>query len=138
MFPDYFHAKIAGKPAVDAIGDPAWFNDAFLPTVQQRGASILKARGLSSAASGANGVIDTVRSLTTPTRSGNWFSAAVCSDGFYGVEKGLVFSYPLICDGTSWGVVPGISHGEYAQAKLAATELELKEERSHVLELLGA
>jgi malate dehydrogenase len=99
MYPDFPNARIAGKAATDAIPDEPWFRDSFLPTVQQRGAAIIKARGFSSAASAANAVVDTVRNLTNATRAGDWFSVAVCSDGSYGIEKGLIFSFPIRSDG---------------------------------------
>src|SRR5450759_3252027 len=93
QYPDFYNAKIGGKAADKFIGDEAWLKETFIPAVQQRGAAIIKARGLSSAASAANAIIGTVRSLTTPTKAGDWFSVAVCSDGSYGIEQGLIFSY---------------------------------------------
>jgi len=136
MYPDFYNARIGGKPAPDAISDEAWFKDTFLPTVQQRGAAIIKARGLSSAASAANAVVDTVRALTTPTRAGDWFSVAVCSDGSYGIEKGLMYSYPIRSDGAQWEIVPGLPLTDFSQSKIVATENELKEEKALVAELL--
>ena len=138
MYPDFYNAKIGGRPAPEVIGNEAWFKDTFLPTVQQRGAAIIKARGLSSAASAANAVVDTVRALTTPTKPGDWFSAAICTDGAYGIEKGLMFSYPLRTDGAKWQIVPGVPVNEYSRAKITATENELKEEKSLVAELIPA
>ncbi len=138
MYPDFYSAKIGGRPAPEVIGNEAWFKDTFLPTVQQRGAAIIKARGLSSAASAANAVVDTVRALTTPTKPGDWFSAAICTDGAYGIEKGLMFSYPLRTDGAKWQIVPGVPVNEYSRAKITATENELKEEKSLVAELIPA
>jgi len=110
----------------------------FIPTVQQRGAAIIKARGLSSAASAANGVVDTVRSLTTPTPAGDWTSVCVVSDGSYGIEKGLVTGYPIRTDGQNWEIVQGLAHNDFAQSKIDATINELKEEREAVSELLPA
>ena len=136
MYPDFYNARIGGRPAIDVIRDEAWFKDVFLPTVQQRGAAIIKARGLSSAASAANAVVDTVRNLTTPTREGDWFSVAVASDGSYGIEKGLVYSYPIRTDGSKWEVVQGLHLTDFSKAKIMATENELKEERALVSELL--
>ena len=136
MYPDFHNAKIGGRPAVDVIKDEAWFKDTFLPTVQQRGAAIIKARGLSSAASAANAVVDTVRNLTHPTRAGDWFSVAVCSDGSYGIESGLMFSYPIRSDGAKWQIVQGVSLADFSKSKIAATETELKEEKVLVAELL--
>jgi malate dehydrogenase len=136
MYPDFYNARVGGKPAIDAITDEGWFKDTFLPTVQQRGAAIIKARGLSSAASAANAVVDTVRNLTHPTPAGDWFSVAVCSDGSYGIEKGLIFSYPIRSDGSSWHVVQGLKLTDFSKARITATETELKEEKALVSELL--
>jgi malate dehydrogenase len=136
MYPDYPNARIAGRPATDAIREEAWFRESFLPTVQQRGAAIIKARGFSSAASAANAVVDTVRNLTNPTPQGDWFSVAVCSDGSYGIEKGLIFSFPIRSDGAAWSIVQGLSLTDFSRERIAATENELKEERSLVSELL--
>jgi malate dehydrogenase len=138
MYPDFYNARIGGRPAGEAISDEAWFRETFLPTVQQRGAAIIKARGLSSAASAANAVVDTVRNLTTPTRDGDWFSVAVCSDGSYGIEKGLIFSYPVRSDGSKWRIVPGLPLADFSRARIAATEKELQEEKSLVAGLLPA
>ena len=136
MYPDFYNARIGGRPAIDVIRDEGWFKDTFLPTVQQRGAAIIKARGLSSAASAANAVVDTVRNLTSPTREGNWFSVAVCSDGSYGVESGLMFSFPIRSDGTKWQIVQGVKLTDFSKSKITATENELKEEKALVSELL--
>ena len=136
MYPDFYNARISGKPAIDAITDEGWFKETFLPTVQQRGAAIIKARGLSSAASAANAVVDTVRNLTTPTREGDWFSVAVCSDGSYGIEKGLMFSYPIRSDGSKWKIVQGVKLTDFSRERISATEKELKEEKALVSDLL--
>jgi malate dehydrogenase len=137
MFPDFSNTRIAGKPAPEVIRDDAWFKDTFIPTVQQRGAAIIKARGLSSAASAANAVVDTVRNLVTPTPSGTCFSVAVCSDGSYGIEKGLIYSFPIVSDGAHWKIVQGVAINEFSRSKLTDTERELKEEKALVAELLG-
>jgi len=136
MYPDYDNAKIGGLPAPEVIGNPAWFTDTFIPTVQQRGAAIIKARGLSSAASAANAIVDTVRGLTMPTAPGAWFSVAACSDGAYGIEKGLIYSYPSRTEGNRLHVVQGLALTEFARSKVIATENELKEEKALVSELL--
>ena len=136
MYPDFYNAKIGGKAAIDVVNDEAWIKDTFLPTVQQRGAAIIKARGLSSAASAANAVVDTVRGLTTPTKAGDWFSVAVCSDGSYGIEPGLMYSYPVRSDGQKWEIVQGLKLTDFSQSKITATETELKEEKALVSELL--
>ena len=137
MYPDYFNAKIDGQPVPSVITDEAWFKDTFIPTVQQRGAAIIKARGLSSAASAANAVVDTVRSLTTPTPAGRFFSVAVCSNGAYDIEKGLIYSFPIRTNGVVWDVVADVQLNEFAKSKIIATENELKEEKALVAELLG-
>jgi malate dehydrogenase len=138
MYPDFANTKIAGKPATEVITDEAWFKDTYIPVIQQRGAAIIKARGLSSAASAANAACDTVRALTTPTAPGDWFSVGVYSDGSYGVEKGIIFSFPIrTADGVNFEIVQGVQLSEFSKQKIAATEAELKEERGLVAELLG-
>jgi malate dehydrogenase len=136
MYPDFANAKINGQPAPAVIKDDAWFKETFIPTVQKRGAAILEARGLSSAASAANAVVDTVRALTTPTPVGDWFSVAVCSDASYGIEKNLLFSYPIRSNGQKWSIVPGVTLSDFSKSKIAVTEAELKEEKSLVSDLL--
>ena len=136
MYPDFFNTKIQNRPATDVIGHREWLEKDFISIVQKRGAAIIEARGLSSAASAANAVVDTVRRLTTPTAAGDWFSVAVCSDGSYGIEKGLMFSYPIRTDGKQWEVVQGLPVNEFSRAKITATENELKEEKSLVADLL--
>jgi malate dehydrogenase len=136
MYPDFYNTKISGKPATEVITDEAWYKDTFIPTVQKRGAAIIEARGLSSAASAANAVVDTVRNLTNPTKPGGWFSVAVGSDGSYGIEKGLLYSYPIRSDGKKWEIVQGVPVNEFSRSKIVATENELKEEKSLVAELL--
>jgi malate dehydrogenase len=136
MYPDYFNARIGGRPAPDVISHVAWFTETFIPTVQQRGAAIIKARGLSSAASAANAAVDTVRCLTNPTPANDCFSVAVCADGSYGIEKGLIFSYPMRSNGQKWEIIQGVSHNEFGRDKVKATENELKEEKSMVGDLL--
>ena len=137
MYPDFANARIQGLPVPQVIKDDAWFADKFIPTVQKRGAAIIEARGLSSAASAANAVVDTVRALNTPTHPDDCFSVAVCSDGSYGIEKGLMFSYPTRSNGRKWETIQGVQLSEFSKTKIAATEAELKEEKSMVAELLG-
>lgn len=132
MFADFYHATIQGKPASEVISDEIWLKHDFLRIVQQRGAAIIKARGLSSAASGANAIIDSIRRIITPTPAGECFSMAVSSDGSYGIPKGLVFSFPLRSSGDSYEIVQGISHNEFAQEKIATTLQELEEEREAI------
>jgi malate dehydrogenase len=137
MYPDFYNTKIGGKPALEVITDENWFKDTFIPTIQQRGAAIIKARGASSAASAANGVVDTVRSLTQPTPKGDWCSVAVCSDGSYGVEKDIITSFPIRSDGTKWEIVQDLPLNEYSQQKIQASVNELKEEKEMVAALLS-
>ena len=136
MYPNYFDATIDAKPVPDVITDDAWFAQDFIPTVQQRGAAIIKARGLSSAASAANAAIDTVRSITTPTASDDCFSVAVNSKGEYGIETGLIYSYPMKSDGQSLSIIEGLEINDFSSQKIKATEAELSEEKSMVSDLL--
>ena len=136
QYPDFYNAKIDGKAATDVITDEAWLKETFIPTVQQRGAAIIKARGLSSAASAANAAVDTVRSLSTPTPAGDWTSVAVCSDGSYGIEPGLITSFPIRTDGSKYEIVQGVPINEFSRSKIDATVNELKEEKALVSELL--
>jgi len=121
----------------DIIKHNEWLEKDFIATVQQRGAAIIKARGASSAASAANAAIDTVRSLINPTPTGDWHSVAVCSDGSYGVEKGLISSFPIRSNGKSWEIVQGVPLNEFSRGKIDLSIAELKEERGLVAELLG-
>jgi malate dehydrogenase len=136
QYPDFYNAKIEGKPATEVIKDEAWFKGAFIPTVQQRGAAIIKARGASSAASAANAAVDTVRTLVTPTAPGDWYSVAVCTDGSYGVEKGLISSFPIRTSGSGWEIVPGVPINDFSREKIDLSVKELAEERSLVSDLL--
>ncbi|MBN1870017.1 MAG: malate dehydrogenase [Candidatus Omnitrophica bacterium] len=136
QYPDFYHATISGKPLLEVILDDRWLKTSFIETVQKRGASIIQARGLSSAASAANAVIDTVRKVITPTRKGEFFSMAVSSDGSYGIEKGVMFSYPLRSDGKKWEIVKGLEHNDFAKMKIGTTYNELLFERDEVKEFL--
>lgn len=135
MYPDFYNAKIGGKPAVDVIGDEAWLKETFVPTVGKRGAAIIEARGASSAASAANSVVDTVVSLTTPTPKGDWNSVCVYSEGDYDIEKGLITSFPIRTDGKKWEIVQGISLNDYSKAQIQKSIDELKAERGTVQSL---
>ncbi|MDA7629971.1 malate dehydrogenase [Akkermansiaceae bacterium] len=136
QYPDFTNAKIDGKLVTDVISDRTWLEGEFISTVQQRGAAIIKARGQSSAASAANGVVDTVRSLTTPTPEGDWTSVAVCSDGSYGIPEGLVASMPIKTDGKNWSVVQGVELDEFSRGKVDSSVAELSEEREAVKDLI--
>lgn len=137
QYPDFINARISGKPVIDVITDRAWLEREFISTVQQRGAEIIRARGSSSAASAANAVIDSVRSLVFPTEPGDWHSVAVCSDGSYGVEPGLICSFPVRHDGVRWQIVRGLEIDEFSRSKIDASVAELKAERAMVADLLG-
>ena len=136
QYPDFYNASISGRPVTEVITDDAWLKGAFIETVQKRGAAIIKARGLSSAASAANAVIDTVRNITTHTPAGEFFSAAVSSDGSYGVELGIMFGFPLRSDGNEYTIVTGLKHNEFAQSKIKATLDELLVEKGMVAQLI--
>jgi malate dehydrogenase len=137
QYPDFYNARIDGRPANEVIGDEKWLNEDFIATVQQRGAAVIKARGLSSAASAANAVVDTVVSLTNDTPGDDWHSVAVCSDGSYGVERGLISSFPARVRRGKLEIVQGLPINDFSRAKIDASIAELKDEKSLVAELLG-
>ncbi len=137
QYPDFYNAKINGQNADEVIGDEKWLKETFIPTVQQRGAAIIKARGLSSAASAANAVVDTVRSLTSKTPDTDWYSVAVCSDGSYNVEKGLISSFPIRSQGSIFEIVQDLPINDFCRARIDASVRELKEEKQLVKELLA-
>src|SRR5262245_36951398 len=136
QYPDFTNAKINGKPATEVITDRPWLETTFVPGCQNRGAAIIKARGLSSALSAANGAIDHVKSLVKGTPANDWVSMATVSKGEYGVPAGLVFGYPCTSDGKTWKVVEGLKLDAFGQEKFKATLNELLEERDAVKELL--
>jgi malate dehydrogenase len=136
QYPDFENALIQGKPAPKVITDEAWLRGEFISSVQQRGAAIIKARGASSAASAANAVVDTVRSIVHPTRAGDWHSVCLCSDGSYGVEQGLISSFPIRSDGRRVQIVPDLPISQFSRGKIDATVNELREEKSLVGDLL--
>jgi malate dehydrogenase len=137
QYPDFYNARIDNRPANEVIGDEKWLKEEFIAIVQQRGAAVIKARGLSSAGSAANAVVDTVFSLTNDTPGNNWHSVAVCSDGSYSVEKGLISSFPVRVRGGKWEIVQGVPLNDFSRAKIDASVAELKEEKSLVADLLG-
>jgi malate dehydrogenase len=136
QYPDFENARINAKPATEVINDQSWLRGEFISSVQQRGAAIIKARGASSAASAANAVVDTVRSIVQPTVAGDWNSLCLCSDGSYGVEKGLISSFPVRSDGRKLEIVAGLPVSEFSRGKINATINELKEEKVMVSDLL--
>jgi malate dehydrogenase len=136
QYPDFYNAKIDGKPAPEVIGDEAWLQGEFISTVQQRGAAIIKARGASSAASAANAAIDTVKSIIEPTAAGNWHSVGLCSDGSYDCEAGLITSFPTRNVGGKLEIVKGVEINPFSREKIDASLEELKGEKTMVAELL--
>jgi malate dehydrogenase len=138
QYPDFHNARIDGRPVTEVIHDRPWLEGEFISTVQQRGAAIIKARGSSSAASAANAVVDTVRSLVTPTPEGDWYSVAVASPGDYDVEPGLISSFPIRTNADGkWEIAKWVPIDPFSRTKINATVAELKEERDMVAELLG-
>src|SRR5438067_276159 len=137
QYPDFYHAKIDKRAANEVIGDETWLKETFISSVQQRGAAIIKARGVSSAGSAANAIVDTVRFLTNDTPTDDWHSVAVCSDGSYEVDEGLISSFPVRVRGGKWEIVQGLPLNEFSRQKIDASVAELKEEKSLVAELLG-
>lgn len=137
QYPDFVNAKIGGKPATEVITDRAWLEKDFIPIVQKRGAAVIEARGSSSAASAANAIVDHVRSFTNPTPAGDWFSAAVCSDGSYGVDEGLISSFPCRSKGDgNFEIVKGLNIDSFSRGKIDASLEELRQERNVVADLL--
>lgn len=135
QYPDFYHAKIGGKPATDVITDINWLKDDFIPLVQKRGAAVIKARGASSAASAANAALMTVYHLVHDTAQGETFSVARCSQGEYGVDEGLIFSVPCRTEGGQLKVVTGFKQNEFGQEKFQITLDELRQERDAVMQL---
>ncbi len=138
QYPDFTNARIKGRPATEVITDRAWLENTFVPQIQSRGAAVIKARGSSSAMSAANGALDHVKSLVTPTPANDWVSAAVISKGEYGVPAGMVFGYPCRSDGKgNFTIVDGLKFDAFGQSKFQTTLQELQEEKSAVQDLVG-
>jgi malate dehydrogenase len=135
QYPDIFHAEVGGKNAAEVVGDQAWIEDDFIPTVAKRGAAIIEARGSSSAASAASATIDAARDWLHGSPEGDWVSMAVHSDGSYGVPEGLVYSYPVTTKDGSWEIVQGLEIDDFSRQRMDATAAELVEERDAVKEL---
>ena len=135
QYPDLFNAEVCGEKAISLV-DQSWYESDFIPTVQQRGAAIIKARGASSAASAANAAIDHMRSWALGTEGNDWVSMSVYSDGSYGIAKGLIYSFPCRCKNGDWEIVQGVEVGDFSRVKMQATEQELAEERDAVQHLL--
>ncbi|MBT8138141.1 MAG: malate dehydrogenase [Gammaproteobacteria bacterium] len=135
QYPDLYQAKVAGGEAMGKV-EQSWYENDFIPTVQQRGAAIIKARGASSAASAANAAIDHMHDWALGSAKNDWVSMGVYSDGSYGIEKGLIYSFPVTCKNGDWEIVQGLKINDFSQAKMKATEKELCEERDAVAHLL--
>jgi malate dehydrogenase len=136
QYPDLSHAEVAGRPAKSLV-DPGWITGTFIPVVQQRGAAVIKARGASSAASAASAAIDHVYTWVHGTPAGDWVSMAVPADGSYGINAGVVFSYPVTVSNGDYRIVPGLAVEEFSRQRLEATYAELREERDGVKSLLS-
>ena len=136
QYPDFYSAKINQKPATDIINDPNWLENDFIPTVQKRGAQIIEARGASSAASAANAIIDSIKNIINPTEGDDWFSMCICSDGSYGIDAGLIASFPCRSDGNTISIVTDIELNDFSKEKIAASVLELNQEKEAVKDLI--
>jgi malate dehydrogenase len=136
QYPDVFQAECEGKKIWPMINDQAWLEQTFIPTVQKRGAAIIDARGLSSAASAANAAIDHVRDWVAGTRDGDWVTMGIPSDGSYGIPEGVIYGYPVTCRGGRWQIMKGIEVSEFSRKRMDATLKELHEERDGVKHLL--
>jgi malate dehydrogenase len=135
QYPDIFHAKVRGQDASEVVNDQEWLENDFIPTVQKRGAAVLEARGASSAASAANAAIDHVHDWVLGTPAGDWVSMSIPSDGAYGVEEGVISSFPVTCSNGAYEVVEGLEVNEFSQSRIDTTVNELKEEREAVRRL---
>ena len=135
QYPDLHHATVAGRPALDLV-EERWFKDTYIPTVQQRGAAVIKARGTSSAASAAAAALDHVHDWMLGTRPGDWVSMAVPADGSYGIPEGVIYSYPVTCKNGEYSIVQGLTVGDFSREKMQATHRELLEERDGVKDLI--
>jgi len=135
QYPDVFHAEIGGKNAFEVVGDQAWVENDFIPTVAKRGAAIIDARGASSAASAASATCDAARDWLNGTPEGDWVSMAVVSDGSYGTPEGLITSFPVTTKNGDWSIVQGLEIDEFSRARIDASNAELEEERAAVKEL---
>ncbi|HYW75549.1 MAG TPA: malate dehydrogenase [Gammaproteobacteria bacterium] len=135
QYPDIHHATVKGKPAFDLV-DQDWYENDFIPTVQQRGAAIIKARGASSAASAASAAIDHMRTWALGTPEGEWVSMGIPADGSYGIEPGVIYGYPVTCKDGKYEIVQGLEIDEFSRARMDATEKELREERAAVADLI--
>ena len=137
QYPDVFQAECEGKKIWPAINDQDWLEKSFIPTIQKRGAAIIEARGLSSAASAANAAMDHVRDWIDGTRPGNWVSMGIPSDGSYGIPEGVIYGYPVTCEGGKYKIVKGLAISDFSRARMDATLKELQEERDGIGHLIA-
>jgi len=137
QYPDVFHAEVEGRKVWPLINDQAWLEKDFIPTIQKRGAAIIDARGLSSAASAANAAIDHIRDWVHGTRDGDWVSMGIPSDGSYGIPEGLIYGYPVTCKNGQYKIVQGLEQSEFSKSRMQVTLKELQEERDSIKQLLG-
>ena len=135
QYPDVSNASVSGSKAIDLV-DQNWLAEEFIPIVQQRGAAIIKARGASSAASAASAAINHMHDWALGTPDGDWVSMAIPADGSYGIEPGIIYSYPVRCSGGQYEIVQGLSIDDFSRERMDATETELREERAAIEELL--
>jgi malate dehydrogenase len=135
QYPDIFHAKVSARNAAEVVNDQQWVENEFIPTVQKRGAAVIEARGASSAASAANAAVNHVHDWVLGTPAGDWVSMAIPSDGSYGLEEGVISSFPVTCSNGSYEVVQGLDIDAFSQSRIEATVNELKEERDAVRQL---
>jgi malate dehydrogenase len=135
QYPDITHAKVSGRPAPEVVDDQDWVENDFIPTVQKRGAAIIEARGASSAASAANAAIDHVHDWVMGTKPDDWVSMSIPSDGSYGVDEGLISSFPVTCSNGSYQIVQGLEINDFSRSRIETTVNELKEERDAVKQL---
>jgi malate dehydrogenase len=136
QYPDLSHALVAGKSAASLV-ERDWIENTFIPTVQQRGAAVIKARGSSSAASAASAALDHMRTWFGGSAEGDWVSMGIPADGSYGIGEGVIYSYPVTCQGGQYKIVPGLAIDDFSRARMAASDAELREERAGVAQLLG-
>ena len=137
QYPDVFHAEVDGEKAWPQINDQAWLEKAFIPTIQKRGAAIIEARGLSSAASAANAAIDHMRDWVFGTPPGDWVSMGIPANGSYGIAEGVIYGYPATCKNGQYEIVQGLEQSDFSKARMQATLKELREERDSIKQLLG-
>ncbi len=135
QYPDLFHCEVGGRNAYEAVDDPEWYENTYIPTVAKRGAAIIEARGASSAASAASAAVDHIRDWTHGTPDGDWVSMSIPSDGSYGVPEGIISSFPCVCSDGEYQIVQGLDIGDFSRARIDASAAELVSERDAVAEL---